>query len=335
MSSFTASESNLPSEAFFIPKKEENKMNYKEFTQQVAKEVKRFLPEKYDDASVTLQDVTKNNDQQLTGIMIKTEGSNIAPNIYLEGYYEQYQDGKDFEDIVRDIADVRVRHELNQDFDVSKITDFDQVKDHIICKLVNAEMNAEYLADKPHTQVEDLAVMYAIDLGGGEGGKMTAPITNALMEQYGVTTQELHEIALHNLSESQIEFKTMRDVLIDMMFPDGISENDPRAFMVPPEEENPSMYVLSNAERLNGAVALLDAKTMEDISEKLGGDFIVLPSSIHEVIILPKREDMDEQTLRAMVVDVNEGQVAPEERLSNNIYQYSARENRIVLANAA
>lgn len=150
-------------------------MDFEEFTQQVAKEVKRFLPEKYDDASVTLQEVTKNNDQQLTGLMIKTEDTNIAPNIYLEGYFEQYQDGKDFEDIVRDIADVRVRHEMNQDFDVSKITDFDQVKDHIICKLVNAEMNAEYLADKPHTQVEDLAVMYAIDLGGGEGGINRTP----------------------------------------------------------------------------------------------------------------------------------------------------------------
>ena len=307
-------------------------MDFEEFTQQVAKEVKRFLPEKYDDASVTLQDVTKNNDQQLTGLMIKTEDTNIAPNNYLEGYFEQYQDGKDFEDIVRDIADVRVRHELNQDFDVSKITDFDQVKDHIICKLVNAEMNAEYLADKPHTQVEDLAVMYAVDLGGGEGGKMTAPITNALMEQYGVTTQELHDIAIHNLAESQIEFKTMRDVLIDMMFPDGISENDPRAFMIPPEEENPSMYVLSNAEKLNGAAALLDAKTMEDISEKLGGDFIVLPSSIHECIVLPVNEDMDRHTLEAMVQDVNAGQVAPEERLSDHVNMYDSQEKELVLA---
>lgn len=75
----------------------------------------------------------------------------------------------------------------------------------------------------------------AVDLGGGESGRMSAPITNGLMEQYGVTTEELHDIALQNLSESQIEFKTMRDVLVDMMFPDGIKEGDPRAFMLPPE----------------------------------------------------------------------------------------------------
>ena len=307
-------------------------MDFEEFTQQVAKEVKRFLPEKYDNAEITLQEVTKNNDQQLTGLMIKTEDTNIAPNIYLEGYFEQYQDGKDIEDIVRDIADVRVKHEMSQDFDVSKLTDFDQVKDHIICKLVNAEMNKDYLADKPFTPVEDLAVIYAIDLGGNESGHMTAPITNKLLESYGITEQELHDIAIHNLAESQIEFKTMRDVLVDMMFPEGIQEGDPRAFMLPPEEENPSMYVLSNADKLNGAAAILDSKTMEDISEKLGGDFIVLPSSIHEVIVLPVNEDMDRQTLEAMVQDVNAGQVAPEERLSDHVYMYDSQAKELVRA---
>ena len=307
-------------------------MDFEEFKNNVADQIKDFLPEKYEDASVTLQDVTKNNDTVLTGLLIKTEDSNIAPNIYLENFFEQYQDGRDMADILQNIADVRVQHEMEQGFDVSRLTDFDQVKDNIICKLVNAELNADYLADKPHTMVEDLAVVYAIDLGGNESGHMTAPITNSLMEQYGITQEELHDIALHNLSESQIEFKTMRDVLVDMMFPDGIQPDDPRAFMLPPEEENPSMYVLSNADKLNGAAALLDAKTMEDISEKLGGDFIVLPSSIHETIVLPVNEDMDRHTLEAMVQDVNAGQVAPEERLSDHVYMYDSQEKELVLA---
>ncbi len=307
-------------------------MDFEEFKNNVADQIRDFLPEKYADATVDLQEVTKNNDTVLTGILIKTEESNIAPNIYLEGYFEQYQDGRNMDDILQNIADVRVNHEMAQGFDVSALTDFDQVKDHVVCKLVNAEMNAEYLSDKPHTLIEDLAVVYAVDLGGSEAGHMSAPITNSLMEQYGVTTEELHDIALHNLSESQIEFKTMRDVLVDMMFPDGIQEDDPRAFMLPPEEENPSMYVLSNADKLNGAAALLDSKTMEDISEKLGGDFIVLPSSIHETIVLPLNEDMDRHTLEAMVQDVNAGQVAPEERLSDHVYMYDSQEKELVLA---
>ena len=95
------------------------------------------------------------------------------------------------------------------------------------------------------------------------------------------------------------------------------------------------MYVLSNADKLNGAAALLDAKTMEDISEKLGGDFVVLPSSIHETIVLPLNEDMDRHTLEAMVQDVNATQVAPEERLSDHVYAYDAKEHELFRADKA
>ena len=305
-------------------------MDFEEFRNNVMENIKDYLPERYENASVSLQEVIKNNDMQLTGLMVKTEDSNIAPNIYLEGYFEQYQDGRDMEDILQNIADVRIEHEMAQGFDVSKLTDFEQVKDKIICKLVNEEMNANYLSDKPHTQMEDLAVIYAIDLGGGEGGRMSAPITQALMENYGITTEELHDIALHNLSESKIEFKSMRDMLVEMMFPEGLSENDPRAFMLPPEEENPSMFVLSNEDKLNGAAAILDSKTMEDISEKLGGDFIVIPSSIHEVIVLSVTDEMDRQTIESMIQEVNAGQVAPEERLSDHAYQYDSKEHELV-----
>ena len=306
-------------------------MDFEEFKNNVMENIKDFLPERYEDASVSLQEVTKNNDMQLTGLMVKTEDSNIAPNIYLEGFFEQYQDGRDMEDILQSIADVRVQHEMAQGFDVSKLTDFDQVKDKIICKLVNEEMNANYLSDKPHTQMEDLAVIYAIDLGGGEGGRMSAPITQALMENYGITTEELHDIALQNLADSKIEFKSMRDMLVEMMFPDGVPENDPMAaMMLPPEDGMPPIYVLSNADKLNGAAAVLDSKTMEDISEKLGGDFVVIPSSIHEVIVIPMNEDIDRGQIEGMIQEVNAGQVAPEERLSDHAYQYDSKEHELV-----
>ncbi len=307
-------------------------MDFEEFKQSVAENIKDYLPEKYADASVELKEVLKNNDTVLTGLLIRTEDQNIAPNIYLEGYFEQYEDGRDIFDIMQNIADVRERTEAAHDFDVSRITELDKVRDQIICKLVNAEMNADYLADKPHTMMQDLAVIYAIDLGGSSNGHMTTPITQNLMEQYGLTGKELHDIALDNLAKSKIEFKTMRDVLMEMMFPDGINENDPRSHMLPPEEGVPSMYILSNGDKLNGASAILDSTAMEAISEKLGGDFIVLPSSIHEVIILPITEDMNRQALESMVQEVNAGQVAPEDRLSDNVYAYDSREHELVLA---
>ena len=301
-------------------------MNFDEFKQNVAENIKSYLPEQYQNAEVTIQEVTKSNDITLSGLMIRTEENNIAPNIYLENFFAQYEDGKDMSEILQDISNVRVHNEMSKGFDVSRITDIEKVRENIICRLVNQEMNAEYLENKPFTPFEDLAVVYAVDLGTREGGRMTAPITNQMMDAYGITTEELHDIAMENLSNSHIEFKSMRDTLMEMM---GISEDDPQAFMLPPEE-GPQMYILTNAEKLDGAATILDAKTMENISEKFNGDFVVLPSSRHEVIILPATEDMDRKVLENMVQDVNAGQVAPEDRLSDHVYQYDAENHELL-----
>ena len=196
-------------------------MNYEEFKQEVADRIKEFLPEKYADADVSIQTVVKNNDQKLDGLMVKLEDSNIAPNIYLNQFYEQHEDGRPMDDILAAIADVRTQHEMSQDFDVSKLTDFDSVKDRITCRLINAEQNAEYLADKPHTMVDDLAVTYHIAIGKEESGTMSAPITNRLMEGYGVDVEQLHQIALDNMDTlTPATFKSMTETMVDMMLPD-------------------------------------------------------------------------------------------------------------------
>ena len=307
-------------------------MDFKEFTKQVAEDIKQYLPEKYQDASIKLEEVTKNNDTVLTGLVIRNEDSNIAPNIYLENFFEQYQNGRDFDDILQNIADIRERYDMGQNFDIDKITDYNRVKNHIICKVINAEMNTEYLMDKPHTIMEDLAVIYTVDLGNNGAGQMSAPITNSLLERYGITPSELHEVALENLSKSEIEFKSMRDMLIDMMFPDGLQEDDPRADMIPPLEESPSMYVLTNSNRLNGASVILDKNTMQDIAKELNGDYFIVPSSIHELIVLSMKNGIDKDNLEAFIRDVNMGQVLPEERLSDKAYVYDSENQRVILA---
>ena len=98
-------------------------MNFEEFKQEVTDRIKEFMPEKYADADVSIQTVVKNNDLKLDGLMVKLEDSNIAPNIYLNQYFEQYEDGRDMDDILAAIADIRIEHEASHDFDVSKLTD--------------------------------------------------------------------------------------------------------------------------------------------------------------------------------------------------------------------
>ena len=87
-------------------------MNFEEFKKSVAENIKDYLPEEYQNAQVTIQEVTKSNDIVLSGLMIRTEDNNIAPNIYLENFYQEYEEGKDFSEIMQTISDVRVHNEI-------------------------------------------------------------------------------------------------------------------------------------------------------------------------------------------------------------------------------
>ena len=314
-------------------------MNYEDFKQEVADRIKEFLPEKYADADVSIRTIIKSNDRKLDGLMVKLRDSNIVPNIYLDGYYEQRKSGIPMDDILAAIADVRTQHEMSHKFDVSSLTDLDSVKDRITCRLINAEKNAEYLADKPHTMVDDLAVTYHIAVGREESGIMSAPITNSLMKGYGASVEELHQIALDNMDAlAPAYFKSLAETMVDMMLPNmtrsGMSEDEARetiADMIPPAPGG-MIYVLSNEDRLNGAAVLLNDKVMDGITEELGEDYFILPSSVHEVLIVPRSDRMDLKTLERMVQDVNATQVAPEERLSDHVYAYDAKEHELFRA---
>lgn len=301
------------------------KMTFEEFIKAVVEKIKDFLPEKYEDCSVSVNDVVKNNDTKLHALTVSSPEGNVAPTIYLEQFYGDYLDGHDLEDVLEEIARVRVDHEVGQDMDVSRLTDYSQVENRITARLINAEKNAEYLADKPHKMVDDLAVVYSINLGEHEGGTMSVAVTNNLMENYGVSVDELHEAALRNMNDiSPSQFKSMGQVMVEMMGEDFPQE------MLPPDDG--AMYVLSNSSKLFGAAALLDEKMMGDISEKLG-DFYILPSSVHETIIVPKREGMELSELEAMVRDVNSTQVSEQEQLSDHVYAYDAVTHELYRAN--
>ena len=122
-------------------------MTYEEFKDAVASQIKEHLPAEYDDATISITSVLKNNSLRLDGLTIRREDDTVCPNIYLNQFYEQYEDGRELEDILSDIARVRQSHEGPLDLDVAAITDFASIKDKIRVKLINSEQNTEYLQD--------------------------------------------------------------------------------------------------------------------------------------------------------------------------------------------
>lgn len=208
---------------------------------------------------------------------------------------------------------------------------FDDIKDSVICKVVNTENNKDKLEGKPQEKIEDMTVMFATVLAQKEGERLTLPITNEMMNDMGIDQAQLKEAALANISEQDYSFKSMRDVLIESMFPDGVPENDPIVeMMLPPEDPEMQMYVLTNECSVNGAAEILNQKAMDEIADKLGGDFVVLPSSVHETIILPLTDEMDPAMLESMVQEINAGVVNEEDKLSDHVFQYDSKEHELV-----
>lgn len=234
-----------------------------------------------------------------------------------------------------------LENKVADDMDVSAVTDFDNVKDKIVCKLINEEANRQFLEDKPYTKVEDLAVVYQILMDKNAEGTATITITDNLMDRYGITLEDLHEQALLNMDVLQpYSFKGMSETIIEMMAGDIARDNDMdisearemASQMIPDVPD--TMFVLTNDTKVNGAAAILNDDTRQEIADKVG-DFYVLPSSVHETLIIPKDAGMELRDLEQMVQEVNQTQVAPLERLSDHVYEYDAKEHELFRSDRA
>ena len=316
-------------------------MEYREFMEQVKSRIQDYLPEKFADAHVEITEVVKNNDCILDALMIKTEESNISPTIYLDSYYNQMEDGSRLEDILARIAEVYQSHYISHDVDISEIMDYEKIKERIGCKLINREENARFLQDKPYMPMEDLAVVYQVVMDKTLEETATVTINNKLMDGYGISAEALHEQAIKNMDFLQPPcFKGMKEVMAEMMVEDiawqqGISMEEAKKIALDNFSEMPeTMYVLTNEMKVNGASAILNDDIRQKIAREVG-DFFVLPSSLHETLIIPKSSGMTVKDLEKMVREVNQTQVTPEEKLSDHVYEYDAKTHELFRSDKA
>ena len=315
-------------------------MEYKDFVEEVKEKIKDFLPEKFADATVEIAEVIKNNDCVMDSLSIRTEENNAVPVVYLNPYFEHIQQGIDLYDVLSQIADTYQARSIGYDKDLSKITDYDSIKDKIVCKLINGETNEGFLQDKPYTKIEDLAAVYQILLDKSAEGTASVTITDSLMKTYGVTANELHSQALENMKKQPYVFKGISEIVSDVIYGNiPIEQNMDRneageSSPQTTEDIHDTIFVLTNDDMLNGAAEILNDNTRQEIAEKIG-DFYVLPSCIHETIIIPKDAGMGLDELEHMVQEVNYTQVAPEERLSDHVYEYDAKEHELFRSDRA
>lgn len=308
-------------------------MEYTLFKEVVAEKFKDYLPEWYQDAKVVVQPVNKVN-HTLDGLSVRVseEGANISPTIYINHMYEDYLSCDDLSATLMRAADGYMRAMENaQNINVDEIIHGDGAKDKVVFQLVNTEQNKEMLADMPHREFKDLSVIYRMVVKLEGESIASTPIHNGYAKQLGFTEEQLFKFAAENTKRILPPvIKSMNDVMRDIFAKDGMPPEIAEMMLneMPPNQQ---MYVITNAKGINGSVSMLYEDGLHDLAEKLGSDLYILPSSVHEVIAVSS--DMgDPNELAAMVAEINAGQVALEERLSNQVYHYDKDLRKVTLA---
>ena len=296
-------------------------MTFQKFTEEVMEMMKGIAGDRYE---IQKEEKLKNNGVRQTGITAVRQGEHVFPIVYLEPYYNDYLYGEGTVcETVEELCKILEEHmgKSLQSLRINDLREWETTKDRVSAKLVNAEMNRELLEQVPHRIVMDLAEIYFVKVGRcGQDGFGTILVRNEQEQAWGVDENILHETAVKNLMEESGEFVSMAEIMKEV----GKSGRDP-------EMDDPEMYVLTNQSRLYGAAELLDGNMLKRIAEQLQGDYMILPSSVHELIVL-KDTDRPHNELANMVKEINSTCLAPDEVLSNHVYRYDRNTREVSIA---
>lgn len=291
------------------------KLDYQQFEEKIVEGIQQ----RYSGCEVNVRNVKKNNGIKLRGLSIREPKDVISPTIYLEDYYHDMEKDSDIDDIISEICKVYEHHKVTESVDgiLLGIQDLVTVMDRIYYLVINKDKNGELLSEVPHREILDLAVVYRISINMGDSICGSALVNNDMIDHWGITEAELFGIALKNTPLLLgCELKNMIDLLLEIYKRQNQSE-----LLSLNANEEPNMYVVSNREKNYGAgVIFLNDEFREEVRRKLRSDFVAIPSSIHETIVIPYTDELDRNTLVSMVNEVNKTEVQSTEVLSNNIY---------------
>ena len=298
-------------------------MEYKEFVEYIKMNAGNIAGE---GDNITINHVIKNNGCEMDGLVIMEKGKDIAPTIYLDSFYELYTNGENIKNIIRQIEVIYEQNKNNVTFDVNILKHFDTIKDKIVYKVVNYRSNEKLLEQVPHKRILDLAVVFYCLLDNEYGRSATALIYNNNLKNWNVTIDDVYKAALKNTPDLLHSKISSMAALFEKCGVNVDGEEVDLKDYVPSD-----MYVLTNESKLNGAACILYENVLYDFAQKLGADLYILPSSVHEVILLPKLSVFEKDELVNMVKEVNTEGVAADEVLSDHVYEYNRTERLITM----
>lgn len=286
-------------------------MSMEKFTSNVKEKLIDFYGK---DAEITVDEILKYNNTKNTAVIIKfTDMQGIAPVIYLEGYFEMYSLGQDIDEVIEKIT-IQAEEARNVDaFDnvLSEIMYWEECKSKVYPVLVSIGRNVEMLENLVHTEILDLSAIYVIRVDSVDNSMATIKISKSLFAKWGISIDELKDTAIANMYNDNYSLFDMKSVLSGLIEED-ISNNT---------EEQDNMFILTCESKMYGAAAVLNKEVMREIT--YNKDFYMIPSSVHEWILLPDVKHINPNEITSMIREVNKT-LDSNEVLSDHAYYYSA-----------
>lgn len=283
------------------------------FTETLVGRLKEKLGNQYE---IRTKHVRKNNGYKRECILLRKMGESAAPVVDTESLYRAYLNGSTWDQIIRMIlSEKEVREEVVLALENMNLMDYESVKDHILFRLVHAGRNRELLQTIPHILYLDLAIVFYIQVT-----ENTVTIINGQIMKLWTGTQEIDITDIYQIAKENTQricpphYGSLQELLFGRQ-------------MDPAETIEP-IYMLTNTSGAYGASCILYDNVLKEIAQIEGSDLWVIPSSTHEVLLMP---DMGENkdSLIQMVRSVNETAVPEEDILSDTVYHYSMKEQKL------
>ena len=269
---------------------------------------------RHPEADVTIQKVEKLQGESYVGLSVRPEGKNAAVTMNLHELHDQVvENPKRLAAVMSEfLSSLDKALEQIPQVDVKQFTEYENVKGNLMMQVIPVEPNMEKLEQLPHKTIEDIAVVYRIDVSDSRHHNASVLVTNQMLEKFGITPEQLHMDAVISQMETHPPtLKNMSEMMAEMS----------GGMMDMPESP---MWVATVEGGLNGAAVVQIPEFMDQAAEKLGGNFFVLPSSIHECLFIKDDGEFQRPQLEEMVQSVNATEVSAADFLSDSVYHYDS-----------
>lgn len=308
-------------------------MSLEDFITKLKEEVHRLVDR---NSRVEIRQIQKNNVGVLPALSIIEMGMSVSINFYLKSLYKEFEEkGKTVEEIAKQLVQTHYENITKcQDLDIrERFENPNKVRELLFFRLINFGQNRQLLEKVPHVKILDLALVYYLMIDRDEEKIGSMRTSYEMFRHFGWDTEEMCQEVLANTVKLFPKKVTPLSQLLRRIC--GVVEEEPEdSFedVLRGLARDGLPLVLTNTGGINGATALAYPDLLREIAEEIGFNLFLLPSSIHEFMVLPDNGDYPLEELEQMLVAVNRSSVEPEEMLSDHVYYYDADSDRLAIA---